>query len=301
MQLNGDSTGRHIRLGGVLLLCLLTLKYTFADAATGLTLAVHPYLSSSEIEQRFTPLARQLAKALGLPVTVRVSTNYDAHIQVVGQGMADLAYVGPAELLIAETRYGHQILLGQAVFDNHKGLTGHLVVRQSGAAPQSGRALLRSLRHQRAAFVDRKSSMGYLVPMAILEKAGVRESDFQTMRFVGSHENVALGVLAGEFDVGAVNDETFEKYRPRGLHSLYSLPAVPEHVFVVSPRVPAEWQSLIRTSLLQMAENEAGHQALRAIRPDFSKIAPVNEKEFASVRALLGMSGNATKTTDRRK
>ena len=259
--------------------------------AAPLIFAVHPYLSTREIEQRFTPLVQRLSADIGLPITLRVSADYESHIQAVGEGRADIAYIGPAELLITEARYGRRVLLGQVVFSGRLGLSGHLVTRQPVTRPAANTdAALSTVRGQRIAFVDAKSTMGYLVPMAMLKRAGIQERDFQSSKFVGSHENVALGVLAGEFQIGAVKDETFEKYRDRGLYSLFEMPTVPEHLFVASPRVPAEWQGLIQRALLRLADDEAGRKALHAIRPDLTKIAPLDPQDFAPLRKILGLN-----------
>lgn len=281
--------GRHAGLGGWLLALGLMLTGHPASAATGLVFAVHPYLAGSEIEQRFAPLARRLSRDIGLPITLRVSPNYDAHIQAVGQGLADLAYIGPAELLLVEARFGRRHRLGQIVFSDRRWLSGHLVTRQPPANPAASSAeRLASLRGQRIAFVDRQSTMGYLVPIAVLRAAGIHENEFESSKFVGSHDNVALGVLAGEFQVGAVKDETFEKYRRQGLYSLLEMPLVPEHVFVASPRIPAEWQRRLQQALFGLADDDEGKAVLHAIRDDVSKIVPVDGRAFDALRQRLG-------------
>ena len=273
------SSGKAWLFGFLAVTCIAV-----ARAAEPIVLAVHPYLAVPEIERRFTPLVRRLARDIELPIELRITTDYTQHIRAVGEGRADIAFIGPAELLLAEARYGPRVLLGKIALKDRPGLSGHLVARQPLAPGEN----LKTLRGKRIAFVDSGSTMGYLVPRAILANAGVRERDFRTSRFVGSHDNVALGVLAGEFDVGAVKDEIFEKYRPRGLVSLAEMPTVPEHVFVANPRMPNEWQVRLRHALQQLHEDENGRRALSAIRSDLARIAPVEPKEFASLRQLLG-------------
>lgn len=274
------------------LIVLLALGFSpAARPADPIVLAVHPYLSPAEIERRFAQLVKRLSTDLELPIELRVSADYDSHIRTVGEGRAEIAFIGPAELLLAEARHGPRILLGQVALSSRRGLSGHLVARQPSSVG------LQALRGRRVAFVDASSTMGYLVPRAILEKAGLRERDFSSVRFVGSHDNVALGVLAGEFDVGAVKDEIFEKYRSRGLVSLHEMPTVPEHVFVASPRLPLEWQIRLRRALHRLHEDAAGRQALTAIRSDLSSVAAVHPEDFQALRQLLGIGLPARKVS----
>jgi len=289
---------RSLRLSGLLgrfyLLAATLLFGAGPLLAAPLVFAVHPYLSPTEIEKRFSPLAKYLSTEIGLPITLKVSSGYDEHLQAVGDGRADIAFIGPAELLLVEREFGRRPLLGQLVVNGRPGLSGHLVARNpASGVPAGGTQALAGLRGKRIAFVDAKSTMGYLVPVAILGRAGVAEKDLGLSKFVGSHDNVALGVLAGEFDAGAVKDETFEKYRSRGLYSLHEMPMVPEHVFVASPRIPPEVRQQLQRALLALSVDEPGQWILRGIRSDLSTIAPVEQRDFDALRTLLAMPANS--------
>ncbi len=56
--------------------------------------------------------------------------------------------------------------------------------------------------------------------------------------FLGSHNNVALGVLGGYYDAGGVKEGVFYKYKGRGLKMLAKSPGIAEHVFVASANLP---------------------------------------------------------------
>ena len=66
-----------------------------AAALEPLILAVHPYLPTTEIITRFTPLAEYLARVVGRPVTVRVGPSTGQHIEAVGRDSVDIAFIGP--------------------------------------------------------------------------------------------------------------------------------------------------------------------------------------------------------------
>ena len=78
------------------LLTFLLLPPTPAHSYEALILGIHPYKPNSELQEIFTPLANHLQEATGLPVEIRVGTNYEAHIHAIGTGRVDLAFLGPA-------------------------------------------------------------------------------------------------------------------------------------------------------------------------------------------------------------
>ena len=82
-----------------------------AAQPAALIFAVHPYLPPQEIMSRFSPLAHELAHAIGRPVTVHVGRSYAEHIDAVGADGVDIAYMGPASYVKMTERYGMKPLL----------------------------------------------------------------------------------------------------------------------------------------------------------------------------------------------
>src|SRR3989344_3957961 len=175
-----------------------------AQAEETLTLTVHPYLPVKEIITRFTPLADYLGKEIGRPVSVRVGSDYQEHIVYVGKDEADIAFMGPASYLMVVAKYGKKPLLARLETDGNPLFRGYFIVRQD-----SPLKTLAGLKGKRMAFGDRDSTMSHLVPQYMLEKAGVPLDKLAKYKFLGSHNNVVLAVLSGDFDAGAVKDEDF--------------------------------------------------------------------------------------------
>ena len=253
-----------------------------ASAAAPLILAIHPYLSAAEINQRFAPLARHLAIATGREVVIRVPRDYDEHIKIVGRDETDIAFLGPASLLAIEERYGAKPLLGRLEVGGHRELRGHIIVRRD--SPLNS---LTDLRGKRIAFGDPQSTMSHLVPKAVLRDAGIGDSDILAVGSVGSHDNIALAVLAGDYDAGAVKDDIFDKYAARGLRSLAELPRVADHAFTASRRMPGETVERLRTALHGLRDSEAGRSILASIQGNLTAIAPAGAGDYDSLRRLL--------------
>lgn len=271
---------------------LLWLKV--AVAAAPLVLAVHPYLAASEINKRFAPLARYLTTAVGREVIIRVPHDYDEHIQTVGRDDADIAFLGPASLIAVERNYGVRPLLGRLEVAGKAELYGHIVVRRDSPVNT-----VADLRGKRMAFGDPQSTMSYLVPKAVLQAAGISERDLLVASFVGNHDNVASAVLAGDFDAGAVKDETFDKYAPRGLRSLVQLPHVADHAFVASRRLSGDTVERLRTALHGLRGSEAGRTILKGIQPNLTAIVAAQSSDYDSLRRLLPAPGKPAESRRR--
>jgi phosphonate transport system substrate-binding protein len=79
-----------------------------------LVLAVHPYLAIPELENRFGPLAAELTRELGRPVSLRIGESYEKHLAAIGRDEVDLAFLGPAEYVNVTKRFGPKPQIGRA-------------------------------------------------------------------------------------------------------------------------------------------------------------------------------------------
>jgi phosphonate transport system substrate-binding protein len=259
-----------------------------AGAQAPLVLGVHPYLSAAEIVERFTPIANAIGLALGRPVVVRVGRNYGEHVEAIGKGAIDLAYMGPAPYVRMVARYGQRPLLARQVVGGDPMLYGEIVVRQ-----ESDIQTLADLKGKRFAFGDPESTTSHVVPSAMLRAAGVPEQALGLAAFLDSHRNVALGVLAGDFDAGAVKEEIFIEYGPRGLRSIARQPPVVDHVFVASAALPAEAIDAVRRTLLDLSRTPEGRHVLEAIQPGLTALVPAQDSDYDNLRALMRVAAPA--------
>ena len=72
------SWGKNIT---ILAFCFFLFRSVGVHAEPLLKLGIHPYLSSTEIVRRFTPLADYLSRELKRPVTIEIASSYAIHIR----------------------------------------------------------------------------------------------------------------------------------------------------------------------------------------------------------------------------
>jgi len=243
-----------------------------------LTLLIHPYQTSGEIHKKFSPLADYLHQETGKKIVIKITKDYQQQIDAVGKDQMDLAYMGPNEYVTMTQKHGKKPLLACQEIDGKTSLYGMIITKKDSPLTS-----LAELAGKRIAFVEPNSTMGYVVPRLMLQEAGVDLKNVAQADFLKSHSNVALAVLNGYFEAGAVKDEAFYTYQERGLKILAKSPPVHEHLFVASSHLPAPLLDSLRQALQTLRDPAV----LTAIQPALTGLVPVEDSEYDGLRQIL--------------
>ena len=256
--------------------------WRFCFAADPLILAVHPFLQSDEVIEKFTPLAKYLESQLGTKVVIKVGTNYKEHIDYIGNDMVDVAYMGPSSYVHLVDEYGAKPLLARQEIDGVPSFHGHIIVRNDSAIKS-----IEDLKGKSFAYGDKESTMSFVVPHYMLSQAGVVKPNHTEHTFLGSHNNVALSVLSGDYDAGAIKPAVFKKYEAKGLRSIAITPEISEHLFVTRSNMPIKEIDKLRDELLSSHRSTEGLAALKIIKDDISRLVPVQESDYDNLRIIM--------------
>lgn len=261
---------------------LAALIFPTAHAADEpLVLAVHPYLPAAEIQTRFGPVAEYLARAIGRPVTVSVGSSYAEHESAIGSDRVDIAFLGPASYIEVVRRFGAKPLLARFQVDGQASLYGIIAVRKESVV-----TTLAGLKDAHIAFGAPESTMSHFVPRYLLMQAGVRNGAARH-KFLGSHNNVALSLLAGDFDAGAMKKEVFDEFAPKGLRAVAVTPGVPDHLFVTRRNLPAADIKRLRDALLQLKDVPEGAAILNKMHKGLTALIPVADADYNALRKMI--------------
>ncbi len=252
-----------------------------AQAKDTLILGIHPYVSAQEVVKKFTPLANYLTKTLHKTVEIQVAKDYATHIEAVSKDQPDIAYMGPSSYVeLLETH--NNPLLARLEINGKPTFRGALIM-----GPQNHFKTLEELKGKSFAFGSPHSTMSHLVPRYMLHQAGIDVDRLSKHEFLGNHESVALSVLMGEFDVGAVKEEIYFKFQERGLQLLQWTPEISEHVFVASKQLPETEVQAMREALYAIGNTPEGLLVLQSIQKDVTGLVPAKVEDYANLKEIL--------------
>lgn len=243
---------------------------------------VHPFKSATKLYEAFTPLADYLSEKMGEPVSLQISKDYESHINAIGKGDLDMAYLGPVSYVNLHDSYGAMPLLARQAINGSPVFHGKIFVRKDSPIQT-----LADLKGKKFAFGEPHSTMSHLVPRYTLYQAGITVEQFGGYKFVGDHTNVALGVLAGDFDAGAVKEDVYFNNESRGLRAIATTPPLSDHVFVASRKMPAGKVQKLREILLTIDKDPRGAAIFQSMTKGVTSLIPVQDSDYDSLRAVL--------------
>ena len=247
-----------------------------------MTVQIHPYLPSAELLKKFSPLISYLEKELKTEIACNISKTYQEHIDIVGNDKVDIAYMGPAAYVKMVNKYGSKPLLARLEIKGSPFFQGVIVTNKTSSV-----STLQHLKGKRFAFGDPDSTMSHIVPLTVLYDRGIKLNDFTHHSFLHGHRNVALGVLMGDFDAGAVKEEIFHEYKNRGLVDIEWTPKISEHLFVSKSSIPSPTIDNIRAALLSLNSKADSAVILSSIKKDVTALVPVEDKDYDNFRVIL--------------
>jgi phosphonate transport system substrate-binding protein len=251
-------------------------------AAEPLVFSVHPYLPSVELLKRFTPLVDYLSKETGLSIRLNIAGSYEEHIEDIAKGKTNIAYLGPASYVKMVDRYGRKPLLARLEINGSPTFRGVIIVKNESKIMD-----LKNLEGKRFAFGDPASTMSSLVPRYMLIKEGIGLEKLDGYVHLSNHNNVALSVLVGDHDAGAVKEEVFYKYEKRGLRALVWTPRISEHLLLADDTLSSGTLDSLRNALFHLDDTKKGVDIMKGIKPTMTSMVPVKDGDYDNLRTIL--------------
>lgn len=189
-----------------LTLCFLMLitdnvfsSLCLADDDT-LTMAVFPRRSAKVTTDLFMPIANYLSTQLNRKVEFRTAKNFAAFWQGLAQNKYDLVHYNQYHYLMSHKRFGYRVILKNEEFGKSV-ISGSITIRKNGNINE-----LADLRGKTIAFGGgTMAMMSYIVPTYLLQKAGLKRSDYE-VKFAKTPPNAVLSVYYQQYDAAGAGD-----------------------------------------------------------------------------------------------
>lgn len=142
-------------------------------------------------------LAKELQSAIGIPVTVYITKNYSGMIGALKEKKVDFSFLTSSVFVLAEKETQLKVLLKKVWAEPYY---YSLIISKKDSKIQK----FEDLKNKKIAFVDQKSTSGYLYPLAMMKKRNLNDSFFKEIKFSGSHSQSVNLLESGEVDAIAI-------------------------------------------------------------------------------------------------
>jgi phosphate/phosphite/phosphonate ABC transporter binding protein len=273
--------------------CATSQTTTTARPAGGLLFGMTAYAGSQPGEADASALEAALSRGAQRPVSVVIFSDESSLANALVRGGVDAAWMPPLAFVEARSR-GE---VAPLVKVTRRGLGYYRSVIFARADDRI--SSLAGLQGKTMAWVDHRSAAGYLFPLAMLPRAKLKPAElFGKEEFVGDHAAVCRAVLEGRADAGA----TFADDRKDGsapqidgcvqalggeaaskLAILAISKPIPNDVVAIRPGCPTGTASIVKTTLLGLADDATGKAVLGSVfKADGFMDASVEDFGFAT-------------------
>ncbi len=232
---------------------------------------VVPVEKETAMFRQFLPIKRCLEEKMERPVQLKLGHDAQAVAEGLQYGAWDVAYMDPALYCEIKDKYTVQPL-AKLQRKNRDTYTSVLVVRSDSFWTK-----VADIRGASLALGQPGSSATHLIPLSLLHEADLTLSDFGQVSTLPNEDEIALSVLVGDHDVGAMSHGVYTKYASVGLRILKASEEIPQFVVCAAPDVSQKSKALITDALLSYSRR--GNQELSFV--------PVQDREYNIVRIMI--------------
>jgi phosphonate transport system substrate-binding protein len=270
------------------LLCISAWAQNPSEIVIGFT----PSGDRELVKKAALELAQELQNELKLPVAVFLSKNYAGLTEALKNKKVDFAFVTSLGFVATEGQVPLKVLLKKVWSEPF--YYSVLLTRKDSKIQN-----LKSLKGKRIAFVDEKSTSGYLYPMVELKKHGLDAKDF-SIQFSGNHAVSVQLLQQSQVDAIAVfaddvkgDQSAWKKYvkdekSKRAVRALWVSDPIPNDPFVVRQdfydKNPKTAHSVM-FALIEIAEKFSSKEALKEIISD-KGFVPATSRQYDVVREM---------------
>ena len=209
-------------------------------------------------------LANDLSEVLGCDVEEIQASDYNAIIEALRTGKADMAYMGPLAIALGVERAGIEPIAMKAEDGDPEKAIYHSVLVTNSA--NSDINSIEDIKGKTIAFVDPDSTSGNLVPTAEIIKAFPDDnlnSDmlhtngdfFEAVSFSGSHQAGLQAVIKGDVDVVPISDQILASEIANGnateddVKIIHESDAIPAEAMVIASSVDDNTKQVLKDFL----------------------------------------------------
>lgn len=206
-----------------------------------------PMASEAQMTRTYLPFLSYLEQETGEAFELSYFASYQDLLDAFTAGEVDLAYLGPLPYVVLRQQSDAVEPLVQLLDQQGNSQYTCAIVKFLGPPEHHNSS-------RKVALTQPLSTCGYLAMETYFSRLGksLEDTDIQ-YSFTGNHEQVALKVILGQFDLGSMKTRIAQRYQHLGLRVIDQTAPVPGFLLVANRHtLPTETADRIRSRLLAL-------------------------------------------------
>lgn len=266
------------------------------------TIAYAPNESTEQSANARNGLAKDLGAELGCEVEEIQASDYNAIIEALRTGKADMAYMGALAIAMGADRAGVEPIVMKAEDGDPAKAVYHTVLVTSSKNTDINS--IQDIKGKTIAFVDPDSTSGNLVPTAEIIKAFPEDhlnSDmlhtngdfFEAVSFSGKHQAGLQAVIRGDVDVVPISSNTLATEIANGnanaddIKVIFESGDIPAEGIVVSKDMDPEMRQKLQDFLVNYDNAEFFSEILKNEKARFVACDLSNYKDIIELNKII--------------
>lgn len=267
-------------------ICAAVALVATAARAETLSFAPLPMESQETVIKQFKPMLSYLESHLGAEIRIEFSTSYGEILEKFRHNKIDFAYLGPLPYLTLRDQFPAAEPVAHFLEASGKPTYTCGIV-----ALADGKIALDKAKGLKVALTQPLSTCGYMATDGLLRQAG-SALDANKYRYLDKHDEVALAVTRGEYELGGLKTAIGRKYAHMGLTVVAESDPLPSFALVANGiTVPKARIEALRAAItaLHPLDNEADKDVTRGWGDNIRFGAvPAADGDYDALRRLRG-------------
>lgn len=259
---------------------------------SSITVGLIPSGNPERLREQGLALAKDLQERLNIPVNIYISKDYVGLIDAMKTKKIDFGFFSSLTFVFAEEQANAKVLL-KVVWNEPYYYSAIVTTKASGIKT------LKELRNKRIAFVDEKSSSGYLYPQVALRKVGISDKEMKQVVFSGNHQASMNQLDLGKVDAAAVfsDDEKgkvgawtqFGAHKKEHYKVIWQSAPIPNDPFCVRQDFYEKYPKTTHTLMFSLIEiiGEAKKKGTYSEFLGSRDLMPATSKQYDPVREMV--------------
>jgi len=232
--------------------------------------------SPQSIYEKFYPLQKSIEKSLKKPVSIEIAKDFANLEKKIKENRVNLLIVNPATY--CELKWSMKNNISPLVKPE-----GGIAETRSVFITKEGKNIDKIFDSlgKKLALGDEKSSFSYLIPLSMLKDVDISLKDFKSVDMLQKEQRIALSVLIGDYDIGAVSEMTANRYLKDGLKIIRYSEPTPRFLIAYLNNFETEEIEKIKSSLL----NQLDREVIKSL--GIEKFSYAEDRDFDYIRVLI--------------